>query len=406
MKITHINNTDIPGRIFNGYDIMNTLNEHGHEVSQIVIDKLSNNKNVYELLSPKEKHIKNILSSSESMIGAVNLLFPYADKLMNHPIFQQADIIHYHLLHNQLISMYDLNKLLKSKPCVWTLHDPWIFTGHCVHPLDCDQWKTGCKKCSRPYDAAFPLYHNSADQMWQIKYSQLDDVDIDLIVSTEFMYKYIKESPITSHFTHIHKIPFGLDLTKLNSIDKKEAKRALGISEDSFTIGVRDEANPIKGIKYLIDALKIVNDDNITIISVGSGDMLSKISEEYHHIHLGWQNDPNKMDLFYSASNIFVMPSLAESFGLMSIEAMAHETMVICFENTVLPEIVHSEKSGIAVKYKNSEELAKAIIEMKNNIDECNYRGQVGRKIVENNYRYEEYIKRHIDLYNNILKFR
>lgn len=404
MKITHINNTDLPGRIFNGYDMMNTLNSLGHNCKQIVIDKKSDNENVSALLSKGEMHVRSLLQATESEIGSVNLLNPYTDKLINHIDFQNADIVHFHLLHNNMISMYELNKLLKSKPCVWTLHDPWIFTGHCIHPLDCEKWKTGCIQCSRHFDYGFPLYHNTAEQMWQIKKNQLQDIDIDVVVSTDFMVNYIRHSPLTSHFTKIHKIPFGIDLNSIRNIDKGEAKKKLNIPNDTFVIAIRDEENQIKGVKYFIEAVKKMDPIGITIISVGSGNMLSELSEKYNYVRLGWQNNADTMDLFYSAADVFVMPSLAETFGLMSIEAMAHQTPVICFKSTVLPEISHAGECGIAVEYKSPTALYKSLSEMKDNKDECIMRGKKGRKIVEKYYRYEDYISKHIELYSKLLK--
>ena len=404
MKITYINNTDLPGRIFNGYDMMNTLNRFGNECYQIVIDKKSDNENVKRLFSQSENHILSLLFAYETEIGCINLLNPFIERLVNHDNFRSADIIHYHLLHNRMISMYDLNKLLKSKPCVWTLHDLWMLTGHCVQPVDCDKWKTGCIECNKKNDEAFPLYHNTSDQMWKIKKQQLEDVNPDIVVSTDFMADCVKKSPITSHFDKIHKIPFGINLNSIKNIDKDDAKKKLGIPKDRFVIGIRDENNSIKGVYYFVEAMKKINPCNITIISVGNGTMLEELSDNYNCVKLGWCNDLDMMDLFYSASDLFAMPSLAESFGLMAIEAMAHETPVVCFDNTVLPEITHSGESGIAVEYKNSDALSEAIVQMKENKDECVIRGKKGREIVSTDYRYDDYINNHISLYESILQ--
>ena len=402
MKITYVNNTDLAGRIFNGYDMMNTLNSSGYECRQIVIDKKSDNDNVYEYLSANEKYISSLLLATESEIGSPDLLTPFTHKLSEHFAFQQADIVHFHLLHNNMISMYELNSLLKSKPCVWTIHDPWLFTGHCIYPLECSKYLTGCKDCSRPHGGVSTLYHHTSEQMWNIKKEQLKDIDIDIVASTDFTIEYLKNSPITSHFTKIHKIPFGIDINRIKNIAKAAAKERLGIPKDDFVIGIRDENNEIKGLKYFIDAIKQMSPEGVTVLSVGSGNMLSQIADKYNCISMGWQNDNDSMDIFYSAADIFVMPSLAESFGLMSIEAMAHETPVICFDNTVLPEITHAGESGIAVEYKNADQLCKAVCDMKNNRDECIRRGKTGRQIVAVNYRYSDYINRHKELYDNI----
>ena len=37
--------------------------------------------------------------------------------------------------------------LAASVPLVATLHDAWLLTGHCAHPLDSDGWQRGCGRC-------------------------------------------------------------------------------------------------------------------------------------------------------------------------------------------------------------------------------------------------------------------
>lgn len=46
-----------------------------------------------------------------------------------------------------------------------------------------------------------------------------------------------------------------------------------------------------------------------------------------------------QLPLLYGAAEAFVLPSLAEGFGLPVIEAMACGTPVICSDNTALPEV-------------------------------------------------------------------
>ena len=74
----------------------------------------------------------------------------------------------------------------------------------------------------------------------------------------------------------------------------------------------------------------------------------------YRIIELGWQDNEEVMRRFFVSCDIFIMPSLAESFGLMAIEAMAAECVVVCFEGTVIEENTGAPDIGVSVSYKSS----------------------------------------------------
>ena len=68
------------------------------------------------------------------------------------------DIIHIHNIHGYFLNYKLLFKYLKEcgKPVVWTVHDCWLYTGHCYYysSVGCDKWKTHCENC--PQKRAFP----------------------------------------------------------------------------------------------------------------------------------------------------------------------------------------------------------------------------------------------------------
>ena len=169
MKITYINNADLPGKVFNGYNLHKTLNNKGYDCKQIVLDKYSDDDTVESLLSNNELFIRNELKLLEQELSMNSMLFPYSENLIKNDVFNRADIVHYHLIHNSFLSISDFEKLAKFKKSVWTIHDPWVVTGHCVHPLSCKQWLNGCKKCESLTDEAFPLKIDKAYELWKIK---------------------------------------------------------------------------------------------------------------------------------------------------------------------------------------------------------------------------------------------
>jgi glycosyltransferase involved in cell wall biosynthesis len=404
MKIVQVNNSDLLGRRFNGHDLQLTLNRIGHQAYQFVIEKLGDASTTIPICSRNELYTRSIIRNLEHQLSINNLLFPFGKSLLQHNLFKDADIVHYHLIHNHFLSLLDFPILTSAVPSVWTVHDPWVITGHCVHPLDCNRWNDSCYNCPRLNDHAFPMIVDKASDMWKIKRKIYQEIDIDIVVASKFMEDYIRNSPLTKHFKRIHKIPFGIKVEDFQKNDKQDARKRLNIPQDNFVISFRSEPNELKGVNYIFSMLKQLNTEKpITLLTTGTKPLPAILTNKYHVVELGWQNELNTMYDFYSASNVFIMPSLAESFGLMAIEAMASGCPIIVFENTVLPEITFAPECGISVPYKNSDLLRTSVERLIKNPEECYWRGEKGKEIARKHYRYEDYVNHHIDLYEEIL---
>ncbi len=128
--------------------------------------------------------------------------------------------------------------------------------------------------------------------------------------------------------------------------------------------------HPRKGYKYLINAFKkVVNKvDNVKLVIAGSGPERNKLEKliknlrlEKKVILLGQRDDIEKLML---ASNIFVLPSLKEAFGIVVLEAMQNGLPIIASNVGGIPEIISSEKLGLLVKPGQKDSLSKALIKL------------------------------------------
>ena len=107
---------------------------------------------------------------------------------------------------------------------------------------------------------------------------------------------------------------------------------------------------------------------------------------------------------FYQSCDIFLMPSLAESFGMMAVEAMASKCVVICFRGTVLEEVTNAPDCGIAVEYLSAGGIASEITRLIKHPEEIRRRGEKGFERVKQNYEFDAYVNKHIELYEEIWK--
>lgn len=404
MNIVQVTNSDLVGRRFNGHDLHLSLNHLGHTAYQFVMEKLGDELTTISIANKNEMFVRSMMRKLEYELSTNNLLFPFGRFLAVNSKFQEANVAHFHLIHNHFLSLYDLPMLSNLVPSIWTVHDPWIVTGHCVHPRECMGWKSGCMNCPMLEDAAFPMQVDKAAQMWELKRQAYKQMNIDIVVSSQFMEDYIRTSPLTSHFKYIHRIPFGIKVEDFQQSTKVESRRRFGIDDQQFVIAFRADSNEIKGQKYILKMLeKLSAERPITLLTVGLDSLPLHIKEKFPVIELGWQHDPKIISDFYNAANVFLMPSLAESFGLMAIEAMASGCPVIVFEDTVLPEITFAPECGIAVPYKNSEKLRKVVERLIQSPDECRIRGSRGKELAKKHYQYEDYVNRHIKLYQEVM---
>lgn len=401
MKVLEVNYTDLPGRIFNGYDLHLELNKRGMDASQAVLHKLSNTGTVYEII--RDPLIQMQLEEYERINQISHLIYPNAAIFERMKNVKEADLIHYHIIHNHMFSLYDYELLMNSHRSVWTIHDPWIVTGDCIYPLACDKWKTGCEDCTNTDGYGYGAKPDNTHFMWKRKKEMLKNINPHIVVSCDFMKNYIQNSPLTKHFNHIHTIPFGVKLYD-NEKKKGEDRDFFSIARQDIVLGFRAEEGSIKGGKYIYDALRSLDVQRpITIITVGSAKMPDDIKRKYNVIELGWVNDDTLMKKFWNVVDVFIMPSLAESFGLMAIEAMAQRCAVVCFKDTTVEEITDAPECGVAADYASALSLKQKLADLIQNKDEIIYRSNLGRKIVESKYRFDMYVDRHIELYKEVM---
>lgn len=400
IKILEVNNIDLPGKGFNGYDLISLSNQN-FSIKQSVIIKQSDNKRVNKILNcEKEIQLFNDYCNLEEKISVSNIFSIVSPSLMDSKEYKEADIVHFHMFHNSKLSLFSLIEISRAKKVVISLHDPWFITGRCVHFYNCQRWKDGCKSC-QDLNTLFKFDCDNCSEMWKLKKNVFDNIDIDIVVTSNWMLNLVKASPIFAKQKKIHLIPFGIDVNKYNSVSQLKAKKHFGISNEEKTIFLRSQKE-FKGTEYVLDALKQLSlKSRINIITCDQKNLLKDVVDKYNIIDLGYVLEK---EIIYamSACDIFLMPSKGESFGVMAIEAMASSKPVIIFDNTALPTITFAPECGFLVKDRDSKDLAKAIEYLINSPSECKRRGKLGYIKCKENYDINEYNKKTLSLYSEV----
>ncbi|MDO1446129.1 glycosyltransferase family 4 protein [Rhodocytophaga aerolata] len=174
----------------------------------------------------------------------------------------------------------------------------------------------------------------------------------------------------------IKVIPLGTDTERFAGYlgTKEEARKQLGLPADAFVAGILGRIDPDKGQEYLIKALPLLLKKNkeIHVVIVGEesrGDTrkypqyLQNLVQELNvgkFVH--FRPFTEQTEVAFAALNIFVMASsLGETYGMVTVEAMASGIPVIGTNSGGTPELLDFGKAGLLVPPKDPDALAAAI---------------------------------------------
>jgi glycosyltransferase involved in cell wall biosynthesis len=154
-----------------------------------------------------------------------------------------------------------------------------------------------------------------------------------------------------------------------------------------------------KGVFVLLEACSILKSRNISFECTfigGIGDISAKRFQCYVDM-LGindivfykgekYGEEKNKV---YAAADIFVFPTLFETFGLVNLEAMQHSKPVISTMEGGIPDIIDDGVTGFLVPPNDVETLAKRMELLIKNNNLCIQMGVAGRKKYEQQFTQE-----------------
>jgi len=137
---------------------------------------------------------------------------------------------------------------------------------------------------------------------------------------------------------------------------------------------------------------------------VGEGPLKESLSKKYPFIEFLGAKDGQELVELYSNCKFFVLPSNAEGFGLVWLEALASGKPIIASSVGVGPEIIVSKEFGRLVKDpKSLKEITKKIKELNKQIDDGQVNPQMIRDFVIKNYSWESVVKKYLEIYKSVI---
>lgn len=405
MRVLQVNGYQSPGRRFNGLSLKPHLEALGVSSKHFVWEQDRQEEGVVSLHGKLLRKVNRLTRGVEKVLSLQSQLYSNGMHMRRMEAFREADLVHYHIIHSGFLSMQSLPAMTAEKPSLWTLHDPWAMTGHCIHPFSCQRWKTGCGQCP-DLKTDFAIQRDTTALNFRLKRMAYRRSNFEILVASSWMENMVRQSPLMDGVP-VHKVPFGLDLDFFKPGDQAAAKARLGIEPHRLVLCFRSVVNDFKGLQYVIEALdRLQTQVPICLLTLNDKGRIEKFKDRFQVVELGWTNDDSVMQDVYSATDLFLMPSLADSFGLMAVEAMACGKPTICFEGTALPEVVFTPEAGLAVPSRDSAALAAAMERLIGDPQERLARGARSRQLAEQNYDIRLQAERMVDVYERVIHGR
>lgn len=168
----------------------------------------------------------------------------------------------------------------------------------------------------------------------------------------------------------ISVVPNGYDPTKFKPMAKEKVREYLNLSKDKEIILNIGNIYPIKGHKYLIEAIRKIIEfkNNILCVVIGEGSLkrklenrVKKLALESCVIFIG-AKPYNEIPLWMNAADLFVLPSLNEGNPTVMFEALGVGLPFVGTRVGGIPEIIISEEYGLLCEPGNVDDLIEKIL--------------------------------------------
>ena len=288
-------------------------------------------------------------------------------------IVKHYDIVHVYFWQ-EMLSFHTVKAIYDKLHCFvrFACADYSVMAGGCHFTGDCVKYKTGCGSCPA-------IYSNNPHDFtaFNVNYRKLFLEEVKPVISVNNYMKnnFFKESYLYRDYDRLLTVNPLIDLTVFRPYDKSMLREEYGIPQEKEFIlffgsqGLNDER---KGIKYLLEALKIFYDrlndkQRKSVMLLLAGKNMDEIKDWllFDYKSLGFLS-VDKLPQIYSLASVFLSPSVNDAGPLMLLQSLACGTPVVAFEMGYAFDFVKNRNTGYCAELRNSESFAEGIYSMFN----------------------------------------
>lgn len=314
----------------------------------------------------------------------------------------KPDVIQLHNLHGSYINYPLLFSYLKKTktPVVWTFHDCWPITGHCVHfdYVGCEKWKTQCYACPQKHTHPSSYFLDRSKRNYTQKKALFTSLpNLTIVPVSSWLSGLISESYLKRESQQL--IYNGIDTMRFKPKETTTFRKEHGLEDTFLILGVANGWTHRKGLNDFIKLGSFLS-DNCRIVLVGlKKKQLKGLPKSFITI-LRTESVDALADV-YAACDVYVNPTYEDNFPTTNLEALACGTPVVTYQTGGSPEAI-DEKTGLVVEKGDIDALSEAIKCIQSN-GKGYYKNACVKRAQERyskEARYQEYMQ----LYESVMK--
>lgn len=311
----------------------------------------------------------------------------------------EPDIVHLRNLHSNFVNVPLLLSYLAEREIatVITLHDSWLYTGKCVYYIEvgCNRWLDECGCCPALKQGNPSLFIDASKEMLKDKERLFSSIRrLAVIGVSQWVTSDVRKS-ILKNASIIKCIYNWIDLDLFRPRDSREIKRELGFEGKTVVLGIAASWNEQKGI-VIFNRLANMLPENYQIVLVGDSSNIDVRNSKI--CYAGTILDTERLSMYYSMADVFVNPSIQETFGKTTAEALSSGIPVVAFNSTATPELIGTDgRCGYLISNNDPNEYLECILKLQNQ-DSIAMRTNT-RKRAESLFSKEQNIAEYLEVY-------
>lgn len=316
----------------------------------------------------------------------------------------QPDIIHIHNIHGYFLNYQLLFDYLSKAdiPVIWTVHDCWLYTGHCYYYsfVGCDKWKSQCNKCPQRKDFPASWWVDRSLQNFIDKkeaFTSLPKELLTIVPVSEWIHGEMKQSFLKDYsFQVIHN---GINLDNFRIYPTEEVKWRYGLEGKRIILGVASIWMAEKGWNDFMQLSGLLNSDEV-IVLVGVKEEQKK-GLPANILPISRTDNLKQLAELYAAAEAFVNPTWQDNYPTVNLEAIACGTPVVTYRTGGSIEVITPD-TGMIVEQGDVKGLIVAVRYIEGKGKEY-YQARC-RTYAETHFRKEDRYAEYLNLYEELLQ--
>ena len=314
------------------------------------------------------------------------------------------DVIHIHNIHGYFLDYRVLFRFLSQSgiPVVWTVHDCWMYTGHCYYytAAGCGRWKTGCGHCPQKREFPASLLADRSRRNWEDKrkaFTSMPKGNLVIVPVSEWMRDEMKESFFKEF--ELCVIRNGIDTEIFDICDGSGVRQRYGLEGKHVMLGAASVWSREKGLQDFVRMAECLHDDEVIVLVGLSERQMSGLPDRI--VGIRRTDNVRSLAALYSAADLFANPTLQDNYPTVNMESIACGTPVATYRTGGSAEAV-TPATGFVVPPGDTDGLLRAFRTVRE-------RGKVAyveacRRHALENFRKEDRYAEYIRLYDEILQ--